>query len=223
MADETEQHPLRRAGRPEEDDRLVDAARRRPEPGTLDGDDAHPASGRACDERERPALRQQHHAADDSDADGLEAAADEAGMHGLPLRRREQPPRRGLLDDGRRGSAAREEHAAEHGAGREVDGEDDPDAAPHTRGVGIFAAGQHHQKRPQPGLNQVAVFGYAPISYSRKTSFSDVFRSVCSLRRPMMSAQPSWYVPAGNSFGRVPGRRPSRAGRSRGARPAQAR
>jgi hypothetical protein len=30
--------------------------------------------------------------------------------------------------------------------------------------------------------------GQPPISYSRRASFSDVFRSVASLRRPMISA-----------------------------------
>ena len=59
--------------------------------------------------------------------------------------------------------------------------------------------------RGSPALPSPSSSGYAPISYSRSTSFNDVFRSVCSLRRPMISAQPSWNVPAGNSFGRVPG------------------
>ena len=75
-----------------------------------------------------------------------------------------------------------------------------------------------------PGPPSPSSDRYAPISYSRSTSLSDVFRSVGSLRPPMISAQPSWNVPAGNSFGRVPGHDDRvRAARSRGARPAPGR
>ena len=51
-----------------------------------------------------------------------------------------------------------------------------------------------------------------PIPYSRSASFSDVLRSVDSLRWPMISAHARWYVPAGNSFGRVPGTTTERGG-----------
>jgi hypothetical protein len=44
-----------------------------------------------------------------------------------------------------------------------------------------------------------------PMPYSRSVSFRLSFRSVDSLRQPMISAHESWYVPAGNSRGRVPG------------------
>ena len=61
-----------------------------------------------------------------------------------------------------------------------------------------------HDRDEDVGIHAPCV-PYAPISYSRSTSFREVFRSVFALRLPMMSAQPIWNVPAGNSFGRVPG------------------
>ena len=64
---------------------------------------------------------------------------------------------------------------------------------------------------PEPNARRVA-FAYAPIPYSRSASLSDVFWSVDSARWPMISAQPTWYVPAGNSFGRVPGTTTERGG-----------
>ena len=51
-----------------------------------------------------------------------------------------------------------------------------------------------------------------PMPYSRSASLRPTFRSVDSPRRPMISAQASWYVPAGNSFGRVPGTTTERGG-----------
>ena len=51
-----------------------------------------------------------------------------------------------------------------------------------------------------------------PMPCSRRASFSDVFRSVDSRRWPMISAHARWYVPAGNSFGRVPGTTIERGG-----------
>jgi thiosulfate dehydrogenase [quinone] large subunit len=51
-----------------------------------------------------------------------------------------------------------------------------------------------------------------PISNSRRTSLRLVLRSVFSLRHPTTRAQATSYVPAGNSFGRVPGRTTARGG-----------
>ena len=54
--------------------------------------------------------------------------------------------------------------------------------------------------------------GQPPSPYSRSASFSEVFRSVASLRRPMISAHARLKVPAGNSFGLVPGTTIARGG-----------
>ena len=51
-----------------------------------------------------------------------------------------------------------------------------------------------------------------PISNSRRTSFRLVLRSVFSLRQPTTSAHATSKVPAGNSFGRVPGTTTARGG-----------
>jgi hypothetical protein len=63
---------------------------------------------------------------------------------------------------------------------------------------------------------QLGLLGYwlaqLPISNSRRTSLRLVFRSVRSLLQPTIRAQPSWKVPAGNSFGRVPGTTTARGG-----------
>jgi uncharacterized membrane protein YphA (DoxX/SURF4 family) len=54
--------------------------------------------------------------------------------------------------------------------------------------------------------------GQEPISNSRRTSLRLVLRSVCSLRQPTISAHAIWKVPAGNSFGLVPGKTTARGG-----------
>jgi hypothetical protein len=51
-----------------------------------------------------------------------------------------------------------------------------------------------------------------PISNSRSTSFRLVFRSVCALRQPTTRAHATSYLPAGNSFGLVPGTTTARGG-----------
>src|SRR4026209_582516 len=50
------------------------------------------------------------------------------------------------------------------------------------------------------------------ISNSRRTSLSEVLRSVDALREPTMSAHGKSYVPAGYAFGRVPGSTTARGG-----------
>ena len=52
----------------------------------------------------------------------------------------------------------------------------------------------------------------APLPKSRSASLRLILLSVVSLRWPMMSAQRTWYSPAGNFFGRVPGITTLRAG-----------
>src|ERR1700729_2267031 len=47
---------------------------------------------------------------------------------------------------------------------------------------------------------------------SRSASFKLVLRSVLGLRWPMINAQVTWYSPAGNFFGYVPGITTLRAG-----------
>ena len=54
--------------------------------------------------------------------------------------------------------------------------------------------------------------GQVPISNSRSTSFRLVLRSVFGLRQPTTRAQATSNVPAGNSFGRVPGTTTARGG-----------
>ena len=54
--------------------------------------------------------------------------------------------------------------------------------------------------------------GQTPISNSRRTSLRLVLRSVFSLLHPTTRAQATSYVPAGNSFGRVPGTTTARGG-----------
>lgn len=54
--------------------------------------------------------------------------------------------------------------------------------------------------------------GYTATLCSLNASFSDVFRSVLSLRWPMISAQGTPYSPAGNCFGKVPGITTERGG-----------
>jgi hypothetical protein len=53
---------------------------------------------------------------------------------------------------------------------------------------------------------------HVAISNSRRTSFSDVLRSVDGLRSPTMSAHGTSNVPAGYSFGREPGSTTERGG-----------
>src|SRR5262249_49514001 len=54
--------------------------------------------------------------------------------------------------------------------------------------------------------------GHVAISNSRSTSFSEVLRSVESLRVPTMRAHGRSYDPAGNVFGLVPGSTTERGG-----------
>ena len=78
----------------------------------------------------------------------------------------------------------------------------DETAAPHA-----FAIRQCPVEVPQDELGH-----QLPMPKSRSASFSDVRRSVDSCRCPMISAHDRWYVPAGNSFGRVPGTTTARGG-----------
>src|SRR5207302_3606695 len=65
--------------------------------------------------------------------------------------------------------------------------------------------GQLQAAAARAAVDHPVVAAHVPIACSRRTSLRLVFRSVDMLRLPMISAQPIWYVPAGNCFGRVPG------------------
>ena len=67
--------------------------------------------------------------------------------------------------------------------------------------LGTFWVAALRQRSPQE-----------PISNSRRTSLRLVLRSVFSLRHPTTRAQATSHVPAGNSFGRVPGTTTARGG-----------
>lgn len=54
--------------------------------------------------------------------------------------------------------------------------------------------------------------GQPPMANSRSASFNEVRRSVDSDLRPMISAHDRWNVPAGKSFGLVPGTTTERGG-----------
>src|SRR5579863_9458447 len=80
-----------------------------------------------------------------------------------------------------------------------------------------MAKGQLHQDRLRREqhrsreCDQKSQFHIATLK-SRSASFKLVFRSVLGLRWPMINAQVTWYSPAGNFFGYVPGMTTLRAG-----------
>ena len=66
--------------------------------------------------------------------------------------------------------------------------------------------GNGRQIYRKPGIHQIAAgfpgtWSQTATWKSRRASFRLVFRSVLGLRRPMISAQPTWYSPAGNRLG----------------------
>ena len=97
-----------------------------------------------------------------------------------------------------------------------------PGGTPRVTGSGHDGEVRHHPLRGARGRGSSPSPGRSSANRTRPLAPIDpvlaqrvvqaTFRSVDSLRRPTISAHARWYVPAGNSFGRVPGTTTERGG-----------